>query len=179
RTPRPLPTSRTLCSGTPRWRRKTARPTSASTWPARSPPTASCSTATAPPAAWARTRASWRRRNRAEDRRSRIEDRGSRIEGGTETLAFDPQSSILDPQSSILYLRSSPPAAFRRGRLRARGGDGKIVAGLFEALRPLAGFAAMRDPFTWSLPLGRVFGITVRVHILFIIFVLVMWLRVA
>jgi Zn-dependent protease len=36
----------------------------------------------------------------------------------------------------------------------------------------------MRDPFTWSLPLGRLFGITIRVHILFVIFVLVIWLRV-
>jgi stage IV sporulation protein FB len=35
----------------------------------------------------------------------------------------------------------------------------------------------MRDPFSWSLPLGRIFGITVRVHILFLIFVLVMWLK--
>ena len=25
----------------------------------------------------------------------------------------------------------------------------------------------MRDPLTWSLPLGRLFGITVRIHILF------------
>jgi stage IV sporulation protein FB len=35
----------------------------------------------------------------------------------------------------------------------------------------------MRDPFTWSLPLGRMFGIHVRMHILFPLFVLVMWLR--
>ena len=35
----------------------------------------------------------------------------------------------------------------------------------------------MRDPFAWALPIGRIFGITVRVHILFIIFVLVMWLK--
>src|SRR5436305_1366523 len=35
----------------------------------------------------------------------------------------------------------------------------------------------MRDPFTWSLPLGRVFGITVRVHVTFLLFVLVMWLK--
>jgi len=35
----------------------------------------------------------------------------------------------------------------------------------------------MRDPFSWALPLGRIFGITVRVHILFLIFVLVMWLK--
>jgi Zn-dependent protease len=34
----------------------------------------------------------------------------------------------------------------------------------------------MRDPFTWALPLGRIFGITVRLHILFVIFILVMWL---
>lgn len=26
----------------------------------------------------------------------------------------------------------------------------------------------MRDPFSWSLPLGRVFGITIRVHVLFV-----------
>ena len=25
----------------------------------------------------------------------------------------------------------------------------------------------MRDPLTWSMPLARLFGITVRVHILF------------
>jgi Zn-dependent protease len=37
----------------------------------------------------------------------------------------------------------------------------------------------MRDPFSWSLPLGRLFGINVRVHVLFIVFVLVMWLRAA
>jgi stage IV sporulation protein FB len=30
-----------------------------------------------------------------------------------------------------------------------------------------AGPSVMRDPLTWSLPLGRLFGITVRVHILF------------
>ena len=35
----------------------------------------------------------------------------------------------------------------------------------------------MRDPFTWSLPLGRLFGIQVRMHILFPLFILVMWLR--
>jgi len=35
----------------------------------------------------------------------------------------------------------------------------------------------MRDPFTWAVPFGRIFGITVRVHILFFIFVLVMWLK--
>jgi stage IV sporulation protein FB len=35
----------------------------------------------------------------------------------------------------------------------------------------------MRDPFSWSLPLGRIFGITVKVHILFLVFVLVMWLK--
>jgi stage IV sporulation protein FB len=37
----------------------------------------------------------------------------------------------------------------------------------------------MRDPFAWSLPLGRVFGITVRLHLLFLLFILVMWLRAA
>lgn len=36
----------------------------------------------------------------------------------------------------------------------------------------------MRDPFSWSLPLCRVFGITVRLHVLFFVFILVMWLRV-
>jgi Zn-dependent protease len=35
----------------------------------------------------------------------------------------------------------------------------------------------MRDPFTWSLPLPRIFGISVRVHLLFFVFALVMWLR--
>jgi Zn-dependent protease len=37
----------------------------------------------------------------------------------------------------------------------------------------------MRDPFTWSLPLGRLFGIGVRLHILFPLFILIMWLRAA
>ncbi len=37
----------------------------------------------------------------------------------------------------------------------------------------------MRDPFSWSLPLGRLFGITIRMHILFVVFVLGMWLRAA
>jgi Zn-dependent protease len=37
----------------------------------------------------------------------------------------------------------------------------------------------MRDPFSWSFPLGRVFGITVRVHLLFPLFALAMILRVA
>jgi Zn-dependent protease len=37
----------------------------------------------------------------------------------------------------------------------------------------------MRDPFTWSLPLGRLFGINVRMHVLFPLFILVMWLRAA
>src|SRR5437660_2614749 len=37
----------------------------------------------------------------------------------------------------------------------------------------------MRDPFTWSLPLGRLFGITVRIHFLFLLFVFVMWVKVA
>jgi Zn-dependent protease len=36
----------------------------------------------------------------------------------------------------------------------------------------------MRDPFTWSIPLGRIFGITVRMHVLLILFVVVMWLKV-
>jgi Zn-dependent protease len=36
----------------------------------------------------------------------------------------------------------------------------------------------MRDPFSWSIPLGHWFGITVRIHFLFLLFVLVMWLRV-
>jgi Zn-dependent protease len=37
----------------------------------------------------------------------------------------------------------------------------------------------MRDPFSWSVSFGRLFGITIRVHVLFFIFVLAMWLRVA
>jgi stage IV sporulation protein FB len=37
----------------------------------------------------------------------------------------------------------------------------------------------MRDPFSWSIPLGRWFGVAVRVHFLFLIFVVVMWLRQA
>ncbi len=35
----------------------------------------------------------------------------------------------------------------------------------------------MRDPFTWALPVGRIFGITVRIHILFFVFVMVVWLK--
>jgi stage IV sporulation protein FB len=35
----------------------------------------------------------------------------------------------------------------------------------------------MRDPFTWSIPLARIFGITVRLHVLFIIFAIVLWLQ--
>jgi stage IV sporulation protein FB len=35
----------------------------------------------------------------------------------------------------------------------------------------------MRDPFSWSLPLGRMFGITIRLHILFPILVVVVWLK--
>jgi stage IV sporulation protein FB len=35
----------------------------------------------------------------------------------------------------------------------------------------------MRDPFTWSIPLVRLFGVTVRLHVLFIVFVIVMWLQ--
>jgi Zn-dependent protease len=37
----------------------------------------------------------------------------------------------------------------------------------------------MRDPFSWSVPLGRLFGINVRVHLLFFVFVLALWLRAA
>jgi Zn-dependent protease len=37
----------------------------------------------------------------------------------------------------------------------------------------------MRDPFTWSLPLGRVFGIRIQVHVLFLLFIVVVWLRAA
>lgn len=37
----------------------------------------------------------------------------------------------------------------------------------------------MSDPFTWSIPLGRIFGITVRVHILFPVVALGLILRVA
>jgi len=37
----------------------------------------------------------------------------------------------------------------------------------------------MRDPFSWSFPIGRVFGITVRVHILLIVIFLGLYLRVA
>ena len=35
----------------------------------------------------------------------------------------------------------------------------------------------MRDPFFWSIPLGRVFGITIRVHIMFPVVALAMILR--
>jgi Zn-dependent protease len=37
----------------------------------------------------------------------------------------------------------------------------------------------MRDPFLWSIPLGRLFGITVRVHILYPVVALALILRVA
>ena len=37
----------------------------------------------------------------------------------------------------------------------------------------------MRDPITWSFPIGRMFGVTVRIHILFVIFFAVSVLRVA
>src|SRR5260370_18903756 len=37
----------------------------------------------------------------------------------------------------------------------------------------------MRDPFLWSIPLGRLFGITLRVHILYPVLVLVLLLRVS
>jgi Zn-dependent protease len=37
----------------------------------------------------------------------------------------------------------------------------------------------MRDPFTWSVPVGRLFGITIRVHLLFPLLVLGFVLRVA
>ncbi len=37
----------------------------------------------------------------------------------------------------------------------------------------------MRDPFSWALPLGRIWGINIRVHFLFFVFVLAMWLRAA
>ena len=35
----------------------------------------------------------------------------------------------------------------------------------------------MRDPFSWSVPLGRLFGITIRMHILFVVFILGLWMR--
>jgi Zn-dependent protease len=37
----------------------------------------------------------------------------------------------------------------------------------------------MRDPLTWSFPLGRLFGINIRIHILFVIFALAMVARAA
>jgi stage IV sporulation protein FB len=37
----------------------------------------------------------------------------------------------------------------------------------------------MRDPFYWSIPLGRVFGITVRVHLLFVVVTVALILRLA
>lgn len=37
----------------------------------------------------------------------------------------------------------------------------------------------MRDPFTWSIPLGRLFGVTVRVHVLFPLVAVALVLRVA
>jgi stage IV sporulation protein FB len=37
----------------------------------------------------------------------------------------------------------------------------------------------MRDPFLWSIPLGRLFGITIRVHVFYPVLVLALMLRVA
>jgi Zn-dependent protease len=37
----------------------------------------------------------------------------------------------------------------------------------------------MRDPFVWSIPLGRLFGVTIRVHLLFPVLALAFILRVA
>jgi Zn-dependent protease len=37
----------------------------------------------------------------------------------------------------------------------------------------------MRDPFTWSVPLGRLFGVTIRVHLLFPLVAVALILRVA
>src|SRR5688572_8579702 len=37
----------------------------------------------------------------------------------------------------------------------------------------------MRDPFSWSIPLGRLFGILVRIHWLFPVFALGIILRAA
>src|SRR5262245_53086283 len=36
----------------------------------------------------------------------------------------------------------------------------------------------MRDPFSWSLPLGRAFGITIRIHVLFPFVAIALLLRV-
>src|ERR671914_563661 len=37
----------------------------------------------------------------------------------------------------------------------------------------------MRDPFSWSFPIGHVRGITIRVHVLLIVVFLGLYLRVA
>jgi Zn-dependent protease len=37
----------------------------------------------------------------------------------------------------------------------------------------------MRDPFSWSLPFGRLFGIAIRIHILFPLLIFVLWIKVA
>src|SRR6266699_3638321 len=37
----------------------------------------------------------------------------------------------------------------------------------------------MQDPFAWSIPFGRLFGITIRVHILFPVVALALILRFA
>src|SRR5690242_6586215 len=37
----------------------------------------------------------------------------------------------------------------------------------------------MRDPFSWSFPIGRLFGITVRIHFLFPLVAIGLILRVA
>jgi len=37
----------------------------------------------------------------------------------------------------------------------------------------------MRDPFSWTISLGRVFGITVRVHLLFPLVALGLILRIS
>jgi Zn-dependent protease len=66
----------------------------------------------------------------------------------------------------------------RSRRLRALGRDDRIAEIVCE--RFLDGrVAAMRDPLAWSIPLGRLFNTTIRVHVLFPFVMLGLVMRVA
>src|SRR5262249_47802330 len=99
-------------------------------------------------------------------------------------------------RSGQAYLRFGPRLFTRRPRRRLRSpgpssrlvrvtGDCVALGRVIESgsrpleLAPDYRVFAMRDPFTWSLPLGRLFGITVRVHFLFLVVALGLYLRVA
>src|ERR1700676_3481955 len=66
-----------------------------------------------------------------------------------------------------------------------RHGDCESRAAMIESKRPWCNgslgrrVADMRDPINWSFPIGRMFGVTIRVHILLIIFFVGSVLRVS